>query len=193
MLSTTSHSSDLGLDSILPHREVLVTLLFPLRLQRKLVLGEATADGTGLLGAEVEGEPLLLLPESLERGLVLGQTATNGTGLLGAEVEGNVLLVLVEQTELLTSLLGDNGVDTGNGFADTVDLGELGRGTTGDLLNVKASELLLKLVELLLELSLVLYAKLVGTDGGHFFVWFPGGMTEWRGDGKRRERLYCYS
>jgi hypothetical protein len=37
MLSLASHSSDLGLDSILPHGEVLVTLLFPLRLQRKLV------------------------------------------------------------------------------------------------------------------------------------------------------------
>ena len=39
MLSTSitvSHSSDLGLDSILPHGEVLLTLLFPLRLQRKL-------------------------------------------------------------------------------------------------------------------------------------------------------------
>jgi len=36
MLSTASHSSDLGLDSILPHGEVLLTLLFPLRLQRKL-------------------------------------------------------------------------------------------------------------------------------------------------------------
>ena len=36
MLGTASYSSDLGLDSILPHGEVLLTLLFPLRLQRKL-------------------------------------------------------------------------------------------------------------------------------------------------------------
>jgi hypothetical protein len=36
MLSAASHSSDLGLDSILPHGEVLLTLLFPLGLQREL-------------------------------------------------------------------------------------------------------------------------------------------------------------
>ena len=44
------------LDGVLALREVDVLLLLLLGDERRLVLGEPSADGTGLLGSEVEGK-----------------------------------------------------------------------------------------------------------------------------------------
>ena len=49
-------SAHLCLDGVLALREVDVLLLLLLGDERRLVLGEPSADGTGLLGSEVEGK-----------------------------------------------------------------------------------------------------------------------------------------
>lgn len=45
----------LCLDGVLSLREVCLLLLLLLGDERRLVLGESSADGAGLLGSEVEG------------------------------------------------------------------------------------------------------------------------------------------
>jgi hypothetical protein len=50
----TSTRARLCLDGVLSLREVCVPLLLLLGDERSLVLGESSADGTGLLGSEVE-------------------------------------------------------------------------------------------------------------------------------------------
>jgi hypothetical protein len=50
----TSAAARLCLDSVLSLGEVCLLLLLLLGDERRLVLGESSADGAGLLGAEVE-------------------------------------------------------------------------------------------------------------------------------------------
>jgi hypothetical protein len=51
----TSAKAHLCLDGVLSLGEVCLLLLLLLGDERSLVLGESSADGTGLLGSEVEG------------------------------------------------------------------------------------------------------------------------------------------
>jgi len=117
-----------------------------------------------LPGGEVDVPLLLLL--SLGRLLTLGQPTTDGTGLLVSKVEGNVLgvLRLVHFSDILPLLEVDDGEDTGDGLADGVDLGQLGSGTTSDLLNSEGEELSLQLAELLEKIGLVLALQLEGPN-----------------------------
>ena len=92
--------------------------------ERGLVGGEPSADGAGLLGSEVEG----LVPAA-----VLG-------GAEDTRWVGDALLALVEETELRPLVGVDDGQDAGNGLADIMDAGELGR-ATGDLASPELDEL----------------------------------------------------
>ena len=62
----------LCLDGVLSLGEVCVPLLLLLSDERSLVLGESSADGAGLLGAEVEGQVLLALVEDAELSALVG-------------------------------------------------------------------------------------------------------------------------
>ena len=99
-------------------------LLLLLGDERGLVGGEPSADGTGLLGSEVEG----LVPAC-----VLGRSRT----MLQVE---DALLALVEETELGPLVGVDDGQDASDTLADIMDAGELG-GAAGDLAGPELDEL----------------------------------------------------
>lgn len=65
-------SSSTHLDSVFALREVLLALLGLLQLPRGVFGGQAAADGTGLLGAEIEGHVLLVLVEQAHVVSLLG-------------------------------------------------------------------------------------------------------------------------
>ena len=56
----------LCLDGVLAEREVGLLLLLLDGLDGRLVLGKTTADGTGLLDTEIQGQEVLLLVEETE-------------------------------------------------------------------------------------------------------------------------------
>lgn len=60
------------LDGVFALGEVLLALLGLLQLSRGVLGGQAAADGTGLLGAEVEGQVLLVLVEQAHVVSLLG-------------------------------------------------------------------------------------------------------------------------
>jgi hypothetical protein len=62
----------LCLDGVLSLGEVDVLLLLLLGDERRLVLGESSADGAGLLGSEVEGKVLLALVEEPQLSALVG-------------------------------------------------------------------------------------------------------------------------
>jgi hypothetical protein len=69
---TPSANARLCLDGVLSLGEVCLPLLLLLGDDRSLVLGESSADGAGLLGAEVERSVLLALVEEAELGPLVG-------------------------------------------------------------------------------------------------------------------------
>lgn len=79
------------LDSILPLREVDLLLPLLLRHPGRLVLVESPADGTGLLGAEVERDILLVLVEDTELLPLLGVEDGEGAGDRLADVGATAL------------------------------------------------------------------------------------------------------
>jgi hypothetical protein len=95
-----------------------VLLLLLLGDERRLVLGESSADGTGLLGSEVEGKvPVRLLEVSW----------------FGEEFSLDALLALVEEPQLGALVGVDDGKDLSDTLADVMDAGELGGGASGNL------------------------------------------------------------
>jgi hypothetical protein len=60
------------LDGVPPLGEVRLPLPLPLRLQRRLLLGQVAAHGARELGPQVEGRVLLLLVEEPELGALRG-------------------------------------------------------------------------------------------------------------------------
>ena len=137
------------------------------------MLGEAAADGTGLLGAEVEGEQLLLLVRLPQRGLLLLRDHRQHARDRGA----HHLAAKPKRT-------GFNSIHchpTSREWRDKpsrekarekVDcwyyahLGELVGGSAGDLGHAEEGELGLELLELRLQLRLVLHPELVHLDPG---------------------------
>lgn len=101
--------------------------------------------------------PLLLL--RLKFLLVFVEPAPHGTRLLGPQVQGLVLLALVEFPEVFFLRLVNNGENTGNGFADNSDLGELGRRAACHFGDPQLRQLHLQVVQLLQQLLLLLAAK----------------------------------
>ena len=87
------------------------------------------------------------------------------------QLVGLTLGVLVELAEVVSLLLVDDSKNSGDRLSDRVDLGELGGGSSGNLLDSKGEELLLELNQLLGEVGLVLGDELVSSDfaggGGH--------------------------
>lgn len=81
LLSMSTH-----LDGVFALREVLLALLGLLQLPRGVLRGEAATDGTGLLGAEVEGHVLLVLVEQAHVVSLLGVDDGQDTGDRLAEV-----------------------------------------------------------------------------------------------------------
>lgn len=124
----------------------------PLSLEGDLPLGEVNV----LL--------VLLLGDS--RSLLGSQSSSDGTGLLVSEVKGEVLGLLVELPEVLPLLLVDDSEDSGNGLADSVDLGQLASRATGDLLHPQRGKLSLELGKLLQKVLLALGLELEGSDLG---------------------------
>lgn len=100
--------------------------------ERRLVLGESSADGAGLLGAEVE-------------------RSVPSTDMLGAWFEGNLrgkklesgryaLLALVEELELRPLVGVYDGEDASDAFANIMDAGELAS-AAGDLASAERNQL----------------------------------------------------
>lgn len=89
---SSTRSSSLGvsllthLDGVFALGEVLLALLRLLQLPGGVLRGEAAADGTSLLGAEVEGQELLVLVEQAELVSLLGVDDGQDTGDRLAEV-----------------------------------------------------------------------------------------------------------
>lgn len=110
----------LCLDGVLSLREVCLLLLLLLRDERSLVLGKPSADGAGLLGAEVKRS----VPNNVSY-----EPWMNSFFFFCL----NALLALVEQPELSPLVGVDNGEDLGDTLADVMNAGELGVGTSGDL------------------------------------------------------------
>lgn len=113
---------------------------------------------------EVDVLLVLLLGDS--RSLLGGQSSSDSTGLLVSEVKGEVLGLLVELPEVLPLLLVDDSEDSGNGLADSVDLGQLASRATGDLLHPQRGKLSLELGKLLQKVLLALGLELKGSDLG---------------------------
>lgn len=67
-----SSSGHLSLDGVLALREVDVALGGLLKDTGGVLLGQTATDGTGLLGAEVEGKVLLVLVEQAKLGALVG-------------------------------------------------------------------------------------------------------------------------
>ena len=70
--STTIFRHLLGLDHVIPLREVPLPLLLLIGPRTSLVLSQRTAHGAGLLRAEVEREVLLLLVEDAQLVALVG-------------------------------------------------------------------------------------------------------------------------
>jgi len=134
------------------------------------VLGEAPADGAGLLGAEVEREQLLFLVRLPQRRLLLlrdhGEHARDGGAhhLAAREKKQRIqasVSVRREPGEIETKKR-----DEGQGAIKHAHLGELVGGSAGDLGHAEEGELGLELLELRLQLRLVLHPELVHLDPG---------------------------
>lgn len=70
----------LGLNSKLPHGEVRLSLLLLLRHSSGILGRESSADGSSLLGSEVEWEVLLALVEDSELVSLVGVDDCEGSG-----------------------------------------------------------------------------------------------------------------
>lgn len=149
-------------------------LLLLLGDARSILLAQSSADGTGLLCAEVEGKVLLVLVEDAQlRALVDvddGQDASDGLAdvvAIGKVMSENLFVswfvcVRVSFRCFLEFHLFSFSIrDTGG---SVVHSGELALGTTGDLLGAELNQLGLQLLELSLELILVLAPELAGLD-----------------------------
>lgn len=129
-----------------------VLLLSLKELLGRLVLGEATANSSGLLDAEVKR----LASSLLERGAQL------------------VLLGLVDDSQDASNRLANFGAKaqsatlhlSSKNEAESVHLGKLGGIGASNLGNTEGRELLLEVLELLSELSLLLVPKLGSADLG---------------------------
>jgi len=135
----------LGLDSELAAGEVGELLLLLDGLSVLVGSGESTADSTGLLLTEVDGDK-----------------ARVREGLAGAAS------VLAEgDADSSALLLVDHGQNASNRLAHNLDLGELAGSSSGDLSNAELLEFGLKVLELLQKLVTLLVAQIVGLDLGH--------------------------
>ena len=62
---------------------------------------------------------LLLLLQSLLTLFKSGQSSTNSTGLFVSQVQRNIFLSSKQDSELFSTCMGDDGVDSGNRFLDS--------------------------------------------------------------------------
>jgi hypothetical protein len=184
-------SEDLShLDGVVSLGEVGLLLLLLLGDARGILLAQSSADGTGLLCAEVEGKVLLVLVEDAQlRALVDvddGQDASDGLADIMAvrksEMSENCSFCGSRERDRVCAwvkcvclsvfcpfqclfhlflLIFDSGCGRGN---SVVHSGELALGTTGNLLGAELDQLGLQLLELSLELILVLAPELASLD-----------------------------
>lgn len=147
------------LDGELPLGEVSLALLGLLKSSGGVLGRKTAADGTSLLGAEVEGEVLLVLVEEAELSALLGVDDGQNAGNRLAEIVAihpshmSAHLVLIRPFQLSRYFV--SGVRGGSEVVGNVHLGKLGAGRN-DLLDAKLAQLRLELTELLGELVLVL-------------------------------------
>ena len=130
-----------------------------------LVLGQAAADGTGLLGAEVEGEQLLLLVRLPQRRLLLlrdhrEHARDRGAHHLAEEPQGTGIIRL--DSVQFTSREYQEKIE----IAGYAHLGELVGCAAGNLGYAEEGELRLELLELRLQVRLALPPELVHLDTG---------------------------
>ena len=104
---------------------------------------------------------LLLLALCLGITLRVVQLAAQSTSLLRPQVEGNVLRLLVESAKLLALSLADDSQNSGDVFTDNADIGEPGCSSASNLSNAVASKFGLELLQLLGQILLLLFPKLV--------------------------------
>merc|ERR1719384_41274 len=121
-------------------------------------------DGKLPHGERPESVDLLGCFQSLLMG---GEVLADGAGLLGPQIQRLVLLAGVELPQVVLLLLVHHDVNTGVGFPDDPDLGELGGGATSHLGHTELSELGLQVIELLGKVFLLLLAKLGALDLTH--------------------------
>jgi len=121
---------------------------------------------------------LLLLSESLCMGFGRSKTAAEGSRFLWPQIQGLVLLLAIKHAELQSLSLRDDSVHARDGFSYLLDFGQLGRGTTSDLLNTKSSKLRLQFIKLFQKLGLLLVSKLVCPDLRHAGILLPGAGKE---------------
>jgi len=107
---------------------------------------------------------LLLAPDSELSRLLGGELSPESARLLAADVKGLVHLVGEGLAHGLLLVLVDHSQDTCDRFANNLDLGELGRGTTGDLSHAELLQFRLQLIQLTQKLIPVLLTELVGLD-----------------------------
>lgn len=162
------------LDGVVSLGEVDLLLLLLLGDARSILLAQSSADGTGLLCAEVEGKVLLVLVEDAQlRALVDvddGQDASDGLAdvvAIGKGMSENLFvsrIVCVRMSFRCFPLIPSLSVSIRDAGGSVVHSGELALGTTGDLLGAELNQLGLQLLELSLELILVLAPELAGLD-----------------------------
>lgn len=105
----------LSLDGVLALREVDVALGGLLEDTLGILLGQAATDGTGLLGAEVEGKVLLVLVEQAKLGALVGVDDGEDLGdrladVVAVEREMSVMPChLQAPSPAIGSLVGDKG------------------------------------------------------------------------------------
>ena len=135
------------------------------------MLGEAPADGAGLLGAEVEREQLLFLVRLPQRRLLLlrdhGEHARDGGAhhLAAREKEAADPRLGFSSPRARGKSKQRRGRRV-HGAIKHAHLGELVGGAAGDLGNAEEGELRLELLELCLQLRLVLRPQLWHLDPG---------------------------
>merc|ERR1719357_466250 len=86
--------------------------------------------------------------------------------LAASQIQGLVLLALVELPQVLFLCLVDYSQDSGDGFTNNADLGELGCGSTGHLGHTELGQFIFQVVQLLKQLFLLLAPQISCLDLG---------------------------
>jgi hypothetical protein len=152
------------LDSVFALREMHLSLRDLLQNSRLVLLGETSADSAGLLWSEVEWEVLLVLIEKAELSALVGVDYCEDLGDRLADIVAKINMSVFCAPDAIHDVLIAFVSRSVWGERSHAHLGELGGGSTRNLLGAELTKLSLELSELLLEVLLVLAPERAGLN-----------------------------